>query len=192
MQSHAWIVKPAASAQGRGIYVTSFRTTQSDTFSRDTSEVSLRDAVVSSDTNAVVCRYVTNPLLLNGCKFDLRLYVAVTSMNPLRIYLHEVSSGVPVAVVAVAAQAHAHSHCCAVLCQEGLCRFATEPYNPDPKYFSNRFMHLTNYSINKKSAKFVSGDDAEGACVGHKWTLTALKQRSVWRTVAAPFCDCVL
>ena len=51
-------------------------------------------------------------------------------------------------------------------------------------------MHLTNYSINKKSGKFVQGSD-DGS-TGHKWRLTALKARlaamgidvpTLWRDV---------
>ena len=62
---------------------------------------------------------VANPLLLNGFKFDLRIYVTVTSFNPLRIYMHE----------------------------DGLTRFATAPYDPSPEHYNNRYMHLTNYSV---------------------------------------------
>lgn len=36
----------------------------------------------------VAQRYVTNPLLLDGRKFHLRLWVVVTNHNPLTAYLH--------------------------------------------------------------------------------------------------------
>ena len=56
---------------------------------------------------------------------------------------------------------------------EGLTRFASEKYRlSDCK--SNRFAHLTNYSVNKKNEKFVQNSNANEDGKGNKWSLSAL------------------
>jgi hypothetical protein len=37
----------------------------------------------------VVQRYLTKPYLIDGFKFDLRLYVLVNGVAPMRIYLYK-------------------------------------------------------------------------------------------------------
>ena len=40
----------------------------------------------------------------------------------------------------------------------------------------NQYMHLTNYSINKHSSKFVQNHDASADDTGSKWSLSALRR----------------
>uniref|UniRef100_A0A914DT35 Tubulin polyglutamylase TTLL4 n=1 Tax=Acrobeloides nanus TaxID=290746 RepID=A0A914DT35_9BILA len=97
------ILKPPASARGTGITIVS------------------RYKNVPQKTPLIAQHYVERPMIINGAKFDLRLYVYVTCLDPLRIYLYH----------------------------EGLVRFATVPYSSCQSTYTNQYMHLTNYSINK-------------------------------------------
>ncbi|XP_026567795.1 tubulin polyglutamylase TTLL5 isoform X3 [Pseudonaja textilis] len=123
-----WIVKPVASSRGRGVYLIN-----------NPNQISLEE-------NILVSRYINNPLLIDDFKFDVRLYVLVTSYDPLVIYLYE----------------------------EGLARFATVRYDQGSKNIKNQFMHLTNYSVNKKSGDYVSCDDPEVEDYGNKWSMSAM------------------
>ena len=68
---------------------------------------------------AVCQHYLDNPYLIDGKKFDCRIYVAVTSFDPLRAYMFE----------------------------EGLARFATQDYvhanGSSTRSIRNRYMHCT-------------------------------------------------
>ena len=66
-----WIIKPASSSQGKGIFLT-----------QDANDIPPKEQMVASV-------YVDNPLLIEGFKFDLRVYVAITSINPLRVNMYE-------------------------------------------------------------------------------------------------------
>jgi hypothetical protein len=104
-----YIIKPDAGCQGRGIFLTS-----------------TWDLVPQGD-HVVAQLYINKPLLIDGYKFDLRLYCLVTSVKPLRMYLF----------------------------QDGLVRMCTEEYvKPTKQNISNVCMHLTNYAVNKHSDSF--------------------------------------
>ncbi|XP_053552993.1 tubulin polyglutamylase TTLL5 [Bombina bombina] len=54
------------------------------------------------------------------------------------------------------------------------CVFATVRYEQISKNFKNQFMHLTNYSVNKKSGDYVRCDDPEVEDYGNKWSMSAM------------------
>lgn len=46
------------------------------------------------------------------------------------------------------------------LFKDGLARFATQKYSNNPKNVDKRFVHLTNYSVNKKNEDYVKNNGA--------------------------------
>lgn len=91
--------------------------------------------------------YVHKPYLVDDLKFDLRIYVLLYGVNPLRIFIHEM----------------------------GIARFATEEYQaPSNNNLDNLYMHLTNYAINKYNDKFQQNEDEEEDDQGHKRSLNAI------------------
>ncbi|CAD8061099.1 unnamed protein product [Paramecium primaurelia] len=107
--TRTYIAKPDAGSQGDGIYLIK----------------KLKD--IKTNESMVIQQYISKPLLIDKKKFDLRLYVLITSLDPYLCYINK----------------------------EGLARFCTVDYEqPNDKNLRNPFMHLTNYSLNKKSTNF--------------------------------------
>ncbi|CAF0994912.1 unnamed protein product [Adineta ricciae] len=105
-----FIVKPSDGSQGEGIYLI-----------RDPSQM------ITTKRAHVVQEYIDRPLLIDGLKFDLRIYVLILNLYPLEIYLYD----------------------------EGLVRFATVDYKaPSSDNLHETYMHLTNYSLNRRSAHY--------------------------------------
>ena len=108
-RSKTFIIKPEYNCQGVGIFLTRNY-----------------DWLIQGE-HYVAQKYLHKPLLIEGLKFDLRIYVLVTGVSPLRCFIYK----------------------------EGLARFATEQYkSPMGSNLNNLCMHLTNYAINKEADAF--------------------------------------
>ena len=44
---------------------------------------------VKKEKQCIVQRYIHNPYLIEGKKFDFRFYAVLTSVDPLRVYLYD-------------------------------------------------------------------------------------------------------
>lgn len=129
-----FIMKPNSGCQGRGIIVARDPLTALDDHALD---------------NYIVQEYVHRPLLLEGKKFDLRVYVLLTSIRNPSIFIFN----------------------------DGLVRICTEPYEaPTEENVKNACKHLTNYAVNKRSADYVFNTDVARMDVGNKRNFSFLNR----------------
>lgn len=81
-----WIMKPIGKAQGKGIFLFSKLSQISDWRSDRRWRGSDRDQQQTPQAESyVVQRYLENPLLIGGKKFDMRIYALVTSFMPMTV-----------------------------------------------------------------------------------------------------------
>ncbi|KAJ9463341.1 putative alpha-tubulin polyglutamylase Ttll1 [Diplonema papillatum] len=113
-----WIVKPANRAQGRGIFIV----TKLGQITKWAKQKWLQGESQSAKEQYIISKYVEDPFLIGSKKFDLRLFVLVTSYRPLRAYLHK----------------------------EAFARFCTVAYNTDVSDLDNLFVHLTNVAVQRQ------------------------------------------
>ena len=102
-----WIIKPSTGKRAMGIKVVT----------------QYSDLPSIIDQHYVAQRYIKNPLLLYGRKFHMRLYLLVTSLQPLRALLHK----------------------------EGLVLLASSNYTE--KSFDDLSIHLTNAAVADRERK---------------------------------------
>lgn len=113
--------------------------------------------------------YVERPLLVGGHKFDLRLYVLVTSFG------HGDARAMHPQPHPPQLQPRAY------LFREGFARFASAPFSLADDELSNPFVHLTNNCINKRNTA-VQG--------GPKLTNWSLARLFAWMRAQSPPHDC--
>lgn len=106
-----WIVKPGDKGEGHGIFIAS-----------SIDELIRQDLSING---FVVQPLLKNPYLIYGKKIDLRTYVLITSMVPLRAYVYK----------------------------EGLVRFASGDYDHNATKGGKEQQFLTNTSVGKKYAQ---------------------------------------
>ena len=126
---NTYIMKPIGKSQGKGIFL--FDKLSDITEWRGVRSASQQPIVMDSKPSNlqqaeayIVQRYIDNPLLIGGRKFDLRLYALVTSYQPLDVWIY----------------------------RSGFARFAHERFSRGD--LENTTIHLTNVAVQKHSDKY--------------------------------------
>ncbi|XP_041859496.1 probable tubulin polyglutamylase TTLL9 isoform X2 [Melanotaenia boesemani] len=117
-----WIMKPVAKSQGKGIFL--FRKLRDVIEWRKDSSRAEEQKDATHVENYVAQRYIENPYLINGRKFDLRVYVLVTSYVPLKAWLY----------------------------RDGFARFTSTRFSLSS--IDDKYMHLTNVSVQKTAPDY--------------------------------------
>ncbi|KAH8875597.1 Tubulin polyglutamylase TTLL4 [Schistosoma japonicum] len=152
-ENQRWIMKPPASARGIGVRLVT------------------KWSQIPKKRPALIQKYLSRPYLINDSKFDLRIYVYISSVNPLRLYIHE----------------------------DGLVRFASQKYSNAVRTLSNRYIHLTNYSINRLNSEYISNTNefaAKGISPTPIWSnikdlvvKTVISTEAAFNTAVNTYCN---
>eukprot|EP00053_Salpingoeca_punica_P023976 m.11947 g.11947 ORF g.11947 m.11947 type:complete len:392 (+) comp6005_c0_seq1:405-1580(+) len=76
-----WICKPTGMNQGKGIFLV--------TDVEDFKEEYLSNPEEMKTTPRIIQRYIPNPLLIKGRKFDMRMYMLIACASPVMAYYHD-------------------------------------------------------------------------------------------------------
>ncbi|PAA70093.1 hypothetical protein BOX15_Mlig027277g1 [Macrostomum lignano] len=138
-----WIMKPAGKAQGKGIFL--FRKIRDIEAWKKSSEYlpGPPDPNKEVPETYVVSRYIDNPYLVGGRKFDLRVYVLVMSYIPLKVYLY----------------------------RDGFARFSNTRYTSDS--IDDTYVHLTNVAVQKTAPDYDPDKGAKWSIIKLREYLTA-------------------
>ncbi|OAF65038.1 hypothetical protein A3Q56_07237 [Intoshia linei] len=118
-----WIMKPCAKSRGNGIFLIN-KMSQIKRWSPNKNNNSyIKNGNGNVIENYVITKYIDKPLLVGGKKFDLRIYVLVTSFKPLKVFVSNL----------------------------GFARFSTVKYKSGNADMDNMFIHLTNVAIQKNA-----------------------------------------
>ncbi|KAJ3299815.1 putative tubulin polyglutamylase ttll9 [Borealophlyctis nickersoniae] len=120
-----WIMKPVGKAQGKGIFLINRMSQISGWRSQPGKKVRQEDG--EGPEAYIVQRYIENPYLIGGKKFDIRAYVLVISYYPLIVYIH----------------------------RNGFCRFSSSQFSMQSKDIGNMYIHATNVAIQKTSPNYI-------------------------------------
>ncbi|KAG2387595.1 hypothetical protein C9374_001189 [Naegleria lovaniensis] len=130
--NYRWIIKPIGSGEGRGIriYANSHDLLSQEFPSIPSSEIEtchITEETLNSikKKKIVVSQYISNPMLIEGKKFDLRLFVLAVGGETERLYLY----------------------------RDGIVRLASEPYSNSDDTLNNPYIHITNNTVNDKKNK---------------------------------------
>lgn len=147
-----WILKPCGKSQGNGISLIN-KLSKLKKWSSESRNYLQHH--LSSKNTYVISRYIDNPLLIGGKKFDLRIYVLVTSFRPLKAYMF----------------------------RNGFCRFCTMKYDTSVAELDNMYVHLTNVSVQKHGGDYNSQHGGKLCIHNLKLYLEGSRGRKVTETL---------